>query len=68
MGKVTRDWASRRVLSWRVSNSMEADFCIEALEAALACLADRIPRWAAGHQMKYIRQVRPRAGGKPPTR
>jgi len=30
------DWASRRVLSWRVSNSMDADFCIEALEEALA--------------------------------
>ncbi len=30
------DWATRRVLSWRVSNSMEADFCIEALEEALA--------------------------------
>jgi putative transposase len=30
------DWASRRVLSWRVSNSMETDFCIEALEEAMA--------------------------------
>lgn len=30
------DWASRRVLSHRVSISMEADFCIEALEEALA--------------------------------
>ena len=30
------DWATRRVLSWRVSNSMEADFCIEALEEAFA--------------------------------
>jgi putative transposase len=30
------DWATRRVLSWRVSNSMEADFCIDALEEALA--------------------------------
>ena len=29
------DWASRKVLSWRVSNTMEADFCIEALEEAL---------------------------------
>ena len=27
------DWASRRVLSWRLSNTMDADFCIEALEA-----------------------------------
>jgi putative transposase len=29
------DWASRKVLSWRVSNTMEADFCIEALQEAL---------------------------------
>jgi putative transposase len=29
------DWFSRRVLSWRVSVSMEADFCIEAVEEAL---------------------------------
>ena len=25
------DWYSRKVLSWRLSNSMEADFCVEAL-------------------------------------
>jgi putative transposase len=30
------DWASRMVLAWRLSNTMEADFCIEALEEALA--------------------------------
>ena len=30
------DWATRRVLSWRVSNTMDAAFCIEALEEALA--------------------------------
>jgi putative transposase len=30
------DWATRRVLSHRVSITMEADFCIEALEEALA--------------------------------
>ena len=30
------DWASRRVLAWRVSISMSTDFCIEALEEALA--------------------------------
>jgi len=29
------DWFSRRVLSWRLSISMEAAFCIEALEEAL---------------------------------
>ena len=29
------DWFSRRVLSWRVSISMEAAFCVEALEEAM---------------------------------
>jgi putative transposase len=30
------DWASRRVLAWRLSNSMESSFCIEAVEEAIA--------------------------------
>ena len=30
------DWSTRKVLSWRVSNTMDAEFCIEALEDALA--------------------------------
>lgn len=30
------DWFSRRVLSWRVSITMEVDFCLEAVEEALA--------------------------------
>jgi len=30
------DWFSRRVLSWRLSITLETDFCIEALEEALA--------------------------------
>jgi putative transposase len=29
------DWATRRVLAWRLSNSMTADFCIETTEAAI---------------------------------
>ncbi len=29
------DWYSRKVLSWRVSNTMDSDFCVEALEGAL---------------------------------
>jgi len=29
------DWHSRYVLSWRLSNSMELDFCLEALDEAL---------------------------------
>jgi putative transposase len=30
------DWSTRKVLSWRVSNTMDVEFCIEALEDALA--------------------------------
>lgn len=30
------DWHSRKVLSWRLSNTMEVDFCVCALEEALA--------------------------------
>jgi putative transposase len=30
------DWSSRAVLSWRLSNTLDASFCIEALEEALA--------------------------------
>jgi putative transposase len=30
------DWASRAVLSWRLSNTMDASFCVSALEEALA--------------------------------
>jgi len=33
---VVLDWFSRRVLSWRVSITMEAAFCIETLQEALA--------------------------------
>ena len=30
------DWATRKVLSWRVSNTLDVEFCLEALEEALA--------------------------------
>jgi len=33
---VVLDWFSRRVLSWRLSITMEASFCIDAIEDALA--------------------------------
>lgn len=32
---VIMDWYSRYVLSWRVSNTLDTDFCLEALEEAL---------------------------------
>jgi len=30
------DWFSRRILAWQLSNTMEAEFCVETLEDALA--------------------------------
>jgi putative transposase len=33
---VVLDWATRRVLSWRLSITMEAAFCVETLEDAMA--------------------------------
>jgi putative transposase len=29
------DWATRKVLAWRVSNTLEVEFCLEVLEEAL---------------------------------
>jgi putative transposase len=29
------DWYSRKILSWRLSNTLEADFCVDALNEAL---------------------------------
>jgi len=34
---VVMDWHSRCVLSWRLSNTLDGLFCLEALEEALAC-------------------------------
>ena len=30
------DWATRKVLSWRLSNTLDASFCVEALNEAIA--------------------------------
>jgi len=30
------DWATRKVLAWRVSNTMDVEFCIDAVQEALA--------------------------------
>ena len=29
------DWYTRKVLAWRISNTLEADFCVEALNEAI---------------------------------
>jgi putative transposase len=30
------DWATRKVLAWRLSNTLHASFCVEALQEAIA--------------------------------
>jgi putative transposase len=32
---VIMDWYSRKILSWRLSNSLDASFCVDALEEAI---------------------------------
>ena len=32
---VIMDWATRKVLAWRLSNTLEAEFCVDALNEAL---------------------------------
>ena len=46
---VIMDWVSRAVLAWRLSNTLDADFCVEALEEALSRYGRRssIPTRAA---------------------
>ena len=36
------DWASRRVLAWRLSNTMDTEFCLEALTADEELLCGRV--------------------------
>lgn len=44
------DWFSRHVLSWRLSNSMDADFCVAALEDALGTATPEIMNTDQGAQ------------------
>lgn len=44
------DWFSRLVLAWRLSNSLDASFCVEALEAALRIAAPEIHNSDQGSQ------------------
>ena len=58
------DWHSRRVLSWRVSNTLEPDFCVEALEEAIAkhghprfSTRTRVPSLPVRHSLAYSRST-----------
>lgn len=36
MYPVAMDWHSRKILFWRVSNTLEADFCVPAVQEAIS--------------------------------
>ena len=60
------DWASRNVLSWRLSNTMDANFCVEALEEALGLTVGRrssTPTRAASSPRRLHACWRPPASG-----
>ena len=44
------DWATRHVLAWRLSNTMDASFCVEALDDALGWRAPEILNTDQGSQ------------------
>jgi transposase InsO family protein len=50
------DWASRAVLSWRLSNTMDDSFCVEALEEALARFGynERRPHMALANRTPMV--------------
>jgi transposase-like protein len=58
------DWATRRVLSWRLSNTLTAGFCVEALGEALARFGKpgifntiRVPSSPATSSPRWTRDV-----------
>jgi hypothetical protein len=59
---VVLDWYSRRVLSWRLSITMEVDFCLEAVEEALAKYEARDFQHRSGQPIYQRRLHRPAAG------
>ena len=44
------DWATRHVLAWRLSNTMDASFCVQALDDALGWRASEILNTDQGSQ------------------
>ena len=49
------DWATRHVLAWRLSNTMDASFCVEALDDALGWRAPEILNTDQGAQPRFKR-------------
>ncbi len=47
------DWATRHVLAWHLSNTMDASFCVEALDDALGWRAPEILNTDQGAQARF---------------
>ena len=61
------DWASRHVLAWRLSNTLDAGFCTDALDEALARHGTpEIFNTDQGSQFTRLRLHRALAGGRHP--
>ena len=67
------DWYSRRVLSWRISNSMEAAFCVDCvsvqqshIEIGSEVLQDCVHKFDCGHNAQYLRQPKILDSSHPP--
>ena len=48
------DWHSRYVVAWRLSNSLEADFCIDALKEALGQGRPEVSNTGQGSQFTSL--------------
>ena len=58
------DWYSRYVLSWRLSNTLEGRFCLEALDAALAMGRPEIFNTDQGSQFTAQEYTEPPGAGR----
>ena len=62
------DWASRHVLAWRLSNTLDAGFCVEALDEALTRHGQpEIFKYRSGQPVHRLRLHRTLAGGRCPN-
>ena len=58
------DWATRKVLAWRVSNTMEVEFCLEVLEDASAVRAAGALQYRSRQPVHLAALHRRAAGGR----
>jgi transposase InsO family protein len=57
------DWFTRKVLAWRISNTLEADFCVEALNEAVHKFGPRDHEHRSGQRSSRPSPGRTGCGG-----